>query len=138
LSDVVVTVPKSFRYGGETGLRAWLKEGCLVGEEDDDQLGGYVFSTWGLTPAIVPGERVYVLCEKFIRGYAPLTQLRANYGRGRVEFIRGGGAVAVTIRGPDGLPLPVVGFRGWKYRWWQPEDEMPFPEWMTYGVKVKP
>jgi len=132
MADIVVTVPKSFRYGDKVGLAAWIAEGCLPGEEDDDPEGGYVFSTWGPRPDIRPGERVYVVCEGYVRGYAPLVELRAEGGR--LHFVRGGGAVTVTPRGPDGNPLKVVGFRGWRYTWWPREEEIPFPDWQTYGT----
>ena len=104
--------------------------------DDSDKFFG--FSTSWPRPKIDPGDRVYILCEGFIRGYAPLVEMRTSSHRGgwcKIEFIRAGGAVAVTIRGPDGLPLPVVGFRGWRYRFWELENEMPFPGWQTYGTK---
>lgn len=34
-------------------------------------------------------------------------------------------AEAVTIA------VPAPGFRGWRYRWWRREHEVPFPEWRT-------
>lgn len=119
MPDVVLTVPKTFRWGDKVGLAAWVAEGCLPGAEDDDDL--YQFTTWGQRPDIAPGERVYVVCEGKLRGYAPLVEL--IYDAGRVTFVRGGGAVAVTI------PESVIGFRGWRYAWWRREDEVPFPDW---------
>jgi hypothetical protein len=38
--------------------------------------------------------------------------------------VRHGGAVAVTVP-----LLPVSGFRGWRYRWWDAASEVPFPDW---------
>lgn len=29
MSDVVVTVPKTFEFAGQRGLAAWVAEGCL-------------------------------------------------------------------------------------------------------------
>ena len=133
--DIVVTVPKTFRYGGKTGLAAWIAEGCLPGENSQGM--EYVFfSGGGARPKIVTGDRVYVVCEGFIRGYAPL--VRCNVGYGLVlHFIRSGGAVAVTPAGQDGKPLPVQGFRGWRYVWWDRSSEIPFPDWQTYGSSGK-
>jgi len=41
---------------------------------------------------------------------------------------REAGAVAVTIENP------VPGFRGWRRRWWQREQEKLFIDWKTKGV----
>ena len=46
---------------------------------------------------------------------------RSSYGR--FALIRCGGAVAVTIV----TPLP--GFRGFRYRFWDRAEEVPFPDW---------
>jgi len=111
--DVVVTVPKSF------GLDKWVAEGDAAGEPWSGQL--WFFSCGGAKPNILQGERVYVVCEGKLRGYALLVSLHWNGMRG--ELIRGGNAVAVT------LDEPVQGFRGWRYRWWGREREKPFPDW---------
>lgn len=114
--DVVVTVPKTFRYAGKVGLAAWLAEGDCPGQPWS---GDYsVFTVGGGVPHIRPGERVYVVCEGRLVGYAPLVELQAA-GNGRVELVRAGGAVACT------LPTPVTGFRGWRYRFWDRDDEVP-------------
>jgi hypothetical protein len=130
MPDVVVTVPKAFRYAGKRGLAAWIAEGCLPGEVDDDPEGAYIFVTFGPKPDMRVGERVYVVCEGRLRGYAPLVEMAfrprtPGGGLGRVSLIRSDGAVAVTI------PERIVGFRGWRRRWWQRKDEVPFPNWMT-------
>jgi hypothetical protein len=39
--------------------------------------------------------------------------------------VRGNDAVAVTI------PRTIEGFWGFRYRFWEHEEEMPFPEWKT-------
>jgi len=111
--DVVVTVPKSF------GLKQWIDEGDAAGDKYTGQL--WDFYCGGGKPDIKVGERVYVVCEGKLRGYAPLVELLWNGSRG--SFVRGGNAVAVTIK------KPITGFRGWRYRWWEYKDEMPFPDW---------
>lgn len=131
MPDVVVTVPKNFRcdeYADPDldpdvlrGLAAWVAEGdaaggnCVSGTEWHFRLGGN-------QPDIMPGERVYIVCEGKLRGYAPLLFID-DYGDGGYGLVRGGGAVAVTI------DKPVTGFRGFRYRWWKYEDEKPFPDW---------
>ncbi len=142
VSDIVVTVPKNFKWGDKRGLAAWLSEGDAPGDVWDGEL--YDFSTWGFCPEIRHGERVYVCCEGMIVGYAPLVEMDFNGDtvvamteqgplfapvRGcmaRIHLIRGGGAVAVTI------PEKVIGFRGWRYRWWEYEVEQPIDlsRWM--------
>ena len=109
--DVVVTVPKG-RWA------EWLDEGDLAGQ------GPAEFSShfWlGSLPDIKPGERVYVVHNRVLRGYAPLTRLeRAGW---RWCLVRRGDAVAVTI------PEQIVGFGGWRRRWWDRSLEVAFPTW---------
>jgi hypothetical protein len=134
MSDVVVTVPKAFKYGGLRGLAAWCAEGDCAGEAQDSG-ETWDYTTWGPCPDIKPGERVYVVCEGRLRGYAPLVELlfdMRRHGLGYVTFLRQGGAVAVTI------PKPITGFRGWAYRWWKREEEIPFPDWRTVDVQKQP
>ena len=127
MPDIVVTVPMNFRWEGSPnkGLHAWCDEGDCAGEPWSGQL--WVYTTWGVRPCIKPGERVYVVCERRLRGYAPLVELdfinKRGNGQGYVELWRGGDAHAVTI------PDEIVGFRGWQYRWWERADEKPFPDW---------
>jgi len=120
MPDVVVTVPKTFEFAGLRGLAAWAAEGDLPGDEWSG-LDSH-FYMGGEPPDIKPGERVYVVCEGKVRGYAPLVRVE-RYGRGRFALVRRGGAVAVTI------PEPVRGFQGYRYRWWSIETETPFPDW---------
>lgn len=143
MSDVVVTVPKGF-WG------AWLSEGDLPGQkefgcylcEGQDDLCTLCMGTGRLKtgqvewdfylghanpPKIDIGERVYIVAHGLLRGYAPLVGLR--HGSGGWSLVRKGGAVAVTIEDP------VRGFPGWRYRWWNREDEKPFPDWKTKGVE---
>lgn len=124
MSDVVVTVPIDFRFDGAPGLLgldAWCAEGDAAGEHETGTL--WRFTTSGGRPDIARGERVYIVCEDRLRGYAPLMYLDCEGNR--VGLIRGGGAVAVTI------PEKVTGFRGWRYRWWERDQEEPFPDWQT-------
>lgn len=117
MSDVVVTVPKSF------GLQAWIEEGQLPGEPWDGA-EEYHFYLGGPRPAMKPGERVYIVYNGKLRGYAPLVRIDDYDNRG-YGLVRRGGAVAVTIL------EPIIGFRGFKYRFWNRDIEVPFPDWMT-------
>lgn len=114
MPDVVVTVPKSF------GLDTWIDESQLPGEEWNGV--EYHFYLWGTPPVIQPGERVYVVYNGALRGYAPLVRID-QWESGRYGLVRHGGAVAVTI-------LEYIrGFRGFRYVWWNRNQEVPFPEW---------
>lgn len=131
--DIAVTVPKNFKHPaapGKKGLAAWLAEGDAPGTPWSGQ--EWFFTTYGTVPRITSGERVYVVCEDRLVGYAPLIRIAvdgkvqdrllkagaASY-RGPIAFVRGGGAVACTI------DEKIVGFRGWRYVWWKREDERP-------------
>lgn len=111
--DVVVTVPKSF------GLDTWIAEGDAAGEPWSGQ--EWHFYLGGAVPNIQPGERVYVVYNGKLRGYAPLVRVERNGWR--LALVRHGGAVAVTI------PEYIKGFRGWRKRWWDRSIETPFPNW---------
>lgn len=131
--DYVVTVPKNFRHPdcpGLVGLAAWCAEGDAAGEPDSGQ--EWWFTTYGNISRLVrcvPGEsRLYVVCNDLVRGYAVITDCKYDASRFRngnapVAFVRKGGAVAVTI------PEKVIGFRGFRTRWWDRADELPFPNW---------
>jgi hypothetical protein len=119
MADVVVTVPKSFHFAGKTGLAAWIAEGDLPGEEWSGNESHFYLG--GAKPDIQPGDRVYVVCEGKLRGYAPL--LRIDEFNNCYGLVRRDGAVAVTI------DEPIRGFQGFRYRWWDREDEKPFPDW---------
>lgn len=118
MTDVVITVPqKVWAY--------WLAEGDCAGDgretwEADEYV--YTVPTW---PDIARGERVYVVAFGKLRGWAPLTEVYREGDQGRVFLVRAGGAQAVTI------DTPIRGFRGYRYRWWDREEEKPFPEWQT-------
>ena len=133
MSDVVVTVPINFTHPSGPGLRgldAWCAEGDAAGEPETGS--EWAFTTGGGRPDIHPGERVYIVCEDRLRGYAPLVSLEFDYDAWRVHLIRRGGAVAVTI------PEKITGFQGWRYRWWKREAEVPFPDWRTTDRRHKP
>lgn len=124
MSDVVVTLPKSFRWTGAPGasaLDAWLAEGDAAGEPSTGQL--YEFTIGG-RPAIIPGERVYVVHRGRLIGYAPLVDL-ASYGPERTGLLRGGNANKITIA------REIPGFRGFRYRWWDRSEEVAFMDYET-------
>jgi hypothetical protein len=114
MADVVVTVPKSF------GLQKWIEEGDAAGAEWSGE--EWYFFLGGYPPKIEPGERVYVVCNNWLRGYAPLVRVEIT-GLNRYALVRHGGAEAVTLR------EPIQGFRGFRYRWWERDEEVPFPDW---------
>lgn len=119
MPDVVVTVPLSF------GMDAWYCEGDPAGTPWTGQL--WDFTCGCNKPNIQKGDRVYVVYDYLLRGYAPLVDLVKvkNYRGGwSWSLVRGGGAVALTI------PKKIKGFRGWRYCWWDRSIERPFPEWI--------
>lgn len=113
MADVVVTVPAQ-RW------TEWVSEGNLPGEPATDT--DYFFRL-GTRPSITPGERVYVVSSGLLRGYAPLIRVDRPDPNGPVYLVRRGGAVAVTI------PERIRGFRGYRYRFWDCAEEVPFPHW---------
>lgn len=137
MTDVVVTVPK-MRWAD------WIEEGDLaVGSEPAIWEGSdeYGFALGGHAPMMKPAECVYIVAHGYVRGYSPLQYIDPRGGLrfggkpGSFALVRRGGAVAVTLRSPEGGPLPVRGFQGWRYRWWNYDQEMSFPSWKTYGVE---
>lgn len=118
MTDVVVTVPKGLWLD-------WLDEGDLPGDEWTE-LRSHFWIRPDSIPDIAPGERVYIVAHGRLRGYAPLVcvEKRCSMAYSRACLMRYGGAVAVTI------PTPIRGFRGWMYRFWNLNEEIPFPNWM--------
>jgi len=112
--DVVVTLPKSF------GMKNWIEEGDLPGEQwSGDE---WHFYLGGPVPKINPGEKVYVCYNGKLRGFSKLVRVeRSNRG---YALVRHNDSEAVTI------DQHIPGFRGFRYRWWSPEIEKPFPDWM--------
>lgn len=123
--DVVVTVPKSF------GLQAWIEEGDAAGDPPSRWQQEWDFYLGGNRPNIKQGERVYVVYNGALRGYAPLVRIDTNpYERWRFSLVRHFDAVAVTI------PEYIQGFRGWRYRWWDRSIEVPFPDWRNENACI--
>lgn len=114
MADIVVTLPLSF------GLRAWLDEGDGAGEEWTGRYYDYSVAT---RPEIEIGERVYVVYNKRLIGYAPLALLSRDPTSKKWLLTRAGGAVACTV------DREIPGFRGWRYRFWRYEEEIPFHDW---------
>ena len=48
----------------------------------------------------------------------------------RYGLVRHGGAVAVS------LPEYIQGFRGYRYRWWDYDQERPFPQWQDQSARL--
>lgn len=117
MPDVLVTIPRRF------GLDRWAAEGDLPGQPWSG--AEYYYFLGGAAPNILPGERVYVCYGGIIRGYAPLVRVDRQ-GRHGCALVRRGGAVAVTV--PN---MPLKGFRGFRYRWWDRDQEIPFPDWQN-------
>jgi len=114
--DVVVTLPKSF------GLKKWIQEGDPAGHPWSGIEWGWFMR--GRPPKkLMPGDRVYVVYNGHLIGYAPLVRVKIFSDEKRFALIRRGDAVAVTI------DEKIKGFQGYRYRWWHRSDERPFPEW---------
>lgn len=118
MADVVVTVPKGL-------WSEWIEEGDLAGEPWSEEAEYHFWIRPDALPTIAPGDRVYIVAWGRLRGFAPLVRLerRCKLAPSRACLVRRNGAEAVTI------PDPVVGFQGWRYRWWDRSAEVPFPEW---------
>ena len=120
MPDVVVTVPQK-RYA------AWLAEGDLPGEAYSGRES--FFHLGGCAPDVKPGERVYIVAQGKLRGYSPLVRLERTE-RG-CELVRHGDAVACT------LPDRIVGFRGFRYRWWSYAEELAVDKESTQEVGLE-
>ena len=118
MPDVCVTVPKKL-------WSEWIEEGDLAGEPWSEEAEYHFWIRPDALPTIAPGDRVYIVAWGRLRGYAPLVRLerRCKLASNRSCLVRRNGAEAVTI------PDPIVGFQGWRYRWWDRAAEVPFPEW---------
>lgn len=118
MPDVCVTVPKGL-------WSEWIEEGDLAGEPWSQAAEYHFWIRPDALPTIAPGDRVYIVAWGRLRGYAPLVRLerRCKLAPNRACLVRRNGAEAVTI------PDPIVGFQGWRYRWWDRSAEVPSPEW---------
>lgn len=102
----------------------WLREGDCAGDPPSSEPDGYAWWTRAQSARhIKEGDRFYVLARGLIRGYAVVSSVRTTDG----EWwqIRRVNPVAVSI------PERVRGFQGIRRRWWNPADEVPFPDWRT-------
>jgi hypothetical protein len=111
--DLVGTCPKDF-------WDEWLAEGDAAGEPETGTEWGW-YTGDRKAKLMKPGDRFYVVAHGRLRGYA--TVVRIDCFPEGFAIIRKGGAVACTI------PQQIPGFRGLRYRWWNPEAELPFPGW---------
>lgn len=134
MADVVVTVPKRRWF-------EWLREGELAYADDSlhptgwggDHEYGFTFGPNMAVPRIEWDERVYIVAHGRLRGYSPLTRITMAPERfggrpGGFALVRRGQAVACTIL------EDIRGFQGWRYRWWERADEIPFPDWRMEDV----
>jgi hypothetical protein len=113
--DIVVTLPRG-------KLKEWIDEGDAAGDEYSG--GHWAFHMGGRPPKKTsPGNRVYVVYDGHLIGYAPLVRVDSDVQGTGFNLVRGGDAVAVTI------DEPCPGFRGYRYRWWPREAEREFPDW---------
>jgi hypothetical protein len=117
MPDLCVCVPK-------WSWPEWLAEGDAAGKSESGTEWG--FSLGRVKPPIKPGERLYIVAHNRLRGYAPVTGIKLLAGIWVI--CRQGGAVAVTI------PEKIHGFQGFRRRWWDTKDELPFQDWKTEGV----
>lgn len=121
--DIMVTVPMGL-------WPRWLAEGGLPGDPPEES-GHWDFAVGPTMPMpLKVGARVYVVAHGMLRGYALLvgTSDRDDGRRGGC-LVRGGGAVACTIRGRW-----IHGFRGWRHADFPREALSSFPEWAVAGV----
>lgn len=109
MTDLVGTCPKDF-------WQEWIAEGDAAGERDTGQEYGW-YTKHSFKQLIRPGDRFYVVAHGKLRGWAPVVRVDGGC------IVRAGGAVACTI------PQPIPGFRGLRKRWWDRQEEVPFPTW---------
>jgi len=115
--DVVVTLPESF------GLSRWIAEGDAAGDPWSGQLWAWYLG--GRPPnKINIGERVYVVYKNHLIGYSRLIRIDI-FNENRYSLVRAGDAMAATI------DQEIKGFRGFRYRWWDQNEERLFPEWRS-------
>lgn len=120
MPDLVVTVPKQIWFD-------WVAEGDAAG----DPPTGTEWAFWvgRARPPIEPGERLYVVSWGRLRGYAPVTRIGQDPASGRWAICREGRAVDCTLDG-----VQIGGFRGYRKRWWDRSEEVPFPTWKMAGI----
>jgi len=111
--DFVGTIPKWF-------FNQWVAEGDAAGDPPTGQEWGW-FTRDRQAANIHPGDRFYVVAHGKLRGWAPVTRVCRDEGGWII--CRQGDAVACTL--DESIP----GFRGLRRRWWNREQERPFPGW---------
>jgi hypothetical protein len=116
--DLVGTCPKGF-------WEEWISEGNCAGDPERADIEYYWFTRSKLTLKLQPGDRFYVVCNGSLRGWAPVVRILTDIQNDKQYFAiaRSCGAVACTIL--QNIP----GFRGLRKRWWEREEELPFPDW---------
>jgi hypothetical protein len=114
--DLVVTVPQKL-------WAKWILEGDPVGAPTSGEEWAFQVAT---KPPILPGERLYVVAWGLLRGFSPVTRVFQT-DRGWA-ICRRGDAVACTLN------RVIPGFRGYRARWWDQKEEVPFPEWKTKDI----
>lgn len=113
MSDLVGTCPKDF-------WEEWIAEGDAAGEVYTGEEWGW-YTRARLTQQIKVGDRFYVVAHGKLRGWAPVTRVEWSEDSGVI--CRRGNAVACTV------PFDIPGFRGLRVRWWNRDQEVPFPDW---------
>ena len=119
--NVVVTVAKNI-------WNEWLTEGNLAGDPWDGVLENHFWINKKSVPKdIAIGDRVYVVSNNKLRGYSPLLYVETSCSLrlDRACFLRRNDAVAVTLN------REIKGFQGWRYQWWDSNEEIAFPNWKT-------
>lgn len=123
-ADLVVCLPVALFHD-------WYDEGGTPDWADDNE---YTWEIGSQPPGSIQTNhsRLSIVCAGVLRGFAPIRRVEQVAGR-RWALIRDGrSAEAVTI------PEQIKSFRGWRYRWWDHEDERPFDEWAWEAVPPRP
>ena len=116
--DLVGVVPKN-------KWNAWLKEGGCAGTKDTGKEWAWKTDNLRAVTKLQRGDRLYVVCNGRLRGYATITRViqDGNNRHPMFSICRRGDAVAVTI--DEKIPV----FRSLRKRWWEREKELDFPGW---------
>ncbi len=120
MPDLVGTCPKDF-------FLSWIAEGDAAGDPYTGEEWGW-YTRAPLAETIKPGDRFYVVAHGKLRGYAFVTRVQGpenHQDQSGWIICRRGDAVACTV------PFAIPGFRGLRTRWWDREQEFPFPDWKT-------
>lgn len=117
--DIVVTVPKQLWL-------MWINEGNLPGQPWNGLLNHFMIPQGRLPLNLHSGDRLYIVAYGKLRGFSPIVdwEQQCTLNPFRSCLIRKNDAKAVTI------PENIKGFQGWRYRFWNREDEIEFKDWM--------